>query len=350
MILHACRLPDRGVQSSLLSRAFRFADSILLAASRLPSIALAASVKILPRKLQRDQHMKNPGSDDPQVAGPRLKKNGLNDRRGGMKVVLALTGLGIAAASAMAFSSATQVHPRPHMAPPVIAPGKPFVDDLSRLDKAIWSVSGGWSNGSYMVNDWRRSQSVFDDGLVLTLEDLPGGISRYASGEVQSRTTYGHGYYEATMQAASGSGIVSGFFTYTGPPFGKPWNEIDVEILGKDTKAATLTYHNNGKSISHVVELDFDAASGLHHYAFDWQPGYIRWYIDGKLVREEVGSELPLPNEAQKIMMHLWGTDSNRDWTGPFDKGAVPTSMRFGCIAYSYSRPATDQCRGGKDR
>ncbi len=294
--------------------------------------------------------MDNPGFDDPRFAGPQLKKQGSTDRRRGMKVVLALTGLGVVAAGAMAFSSASQVTPPPRLGPPVIGPGKPFVDDLSRLDKSIWSVSDGWSNGSYMVNDWRRSQSVFDDGLALTLEDLPGGISRYASGEVQSRKTYGHGYYEATMQAASGSGIVSGFFTYTGPPFGKPWNEIDVEILGKDTKEATLTYFYDGKSISHVVELDFDAAAGLHHYAFDWQPGYIRWYIDGKLVYEAVGSELPLPNEPQKIMMHLWGTDTIRDWAGPFDRGAVPTSMRFGCIAYSHNRPATDQCRGVNER
>lgn len=294
--------------------------------------------------------MKNSSSGDPKFRGLQEKNGGLKRRKGGRKVIVASAGLGIAAASAMAFSSTSEFIPPPLPGPPVIGPGKPFVDDFSRFEKSIWSVSDGWSNGSYMVNDWRRSQSVFDNGLALKLEDRPGGISRYASGEVQSRTTYGHGYYEATMQAASGSGIISGFFTYTGPPFGKPWNEIDVEILGKNTQEATLSYFYNGKPLSHVVKLGFDAASGLHHYAFDWQPGYIRWYIDGKMVYEAVGSELPLPNEAQKIMMHLWGTDSIKEWAGPFDKRAVPTSMRFGCIAYSHNRPKTDRCRDGEDR
>jgi endo-1,3-1,4-beta-glycanase ExoK len=264
-----------------------------------------------------------------------------------MKAALTFTALGFAAASAMALSSVASVSPPPLRTSPVIGPGKPFVDDLSGLDQAIWSVSDGWSNGAYMVNDWRKTQTRFGKGLVLALEDRPGGISRYASGEVQSRDTFGHGYYEATMQAASGSGIISGFFTYTGPPFGKPWNEIDVEILGKNTREATLSYYYNGKSLSHVVALDFDAASGLHHYAFDWQPDYIRWYIDGRLVHEAVGSDLPLPNVSQKIMMHLWGTDSIKEWAGPFDARAIPTSMRFGCIAYSHSRPETDKCRGG---
>ncbi|NJS15444.1 MAG: family 16 glycosylhydrolase [Sphingopyxis sp.] len=206
-----------------------------------------------------------------------------------MKVALTFTALGFAAVSAMALSSVASVSPPPRQAPPVVGPGKPFVDDLSSLDQAIWSVSDGWSNGAYMVNDWRKAQTRFGKGLVLALEDRPGGISRYASGEVQSRDTFGHGYYEATMQAASGSGIISGFFTYTGPPFGKPWNEIDVEILGKNTRDATLSYYYNGKSLSHVVALDFDAASGLHHYAFDWQPDYIRWYIDGRLVLRSSG-------------------------------------------------------------
>lgn len=294
--------------------------------------------------------MYKPGSDDPRISGLQPNDRSLNERHRNTKVMLALAGVGFAAASAMAFSSASQDSPPARQSSAVTGSGTPFVDDFSRLDKSIWLVSDGWSNGSYMVNDWRGSQSVFDDGLTVKLEDRPGGISRYASGEVQSRATYGHGYYETTMQAASGSGIISGFFTYTGPPFGKPWNEIDVEILGKNTREALLTYFYNGKSISQVVKLDFDAATGLHHYAFDWQPGFIRWYIDGKLVHEATGSKMPLPNEAQKIMMHLWGTDSIKDWAGPFDRGAVPTRMRFGCIAYSHARPASDQCSSRNDR
>lgn len=265
--------------------------------------------------------------------------------RRNMRIALSLGAVGLAGASAIALSSVASFSPPPPPTPPVTGPGKPFVDEFSSLDQSIWSVSDGWSNGAYMVNDWRKAQSRFGNGLVLALEDRPGGINRYASGEVQSRKTYGHGYYEATMQAASGSGIISGFFTYTGPPFGKPWNEIDVEILGKNTREATLSYYYNGESLSHVVALTFDAATGLHHYAFDWQPEYIRWYVDGDLVHEVDGSKLPLPNEAQKIMVHLWGTDSIKEWAGPFDARAVPTRMSFGCIAYSDNRPSTDKCR-----
>lgn len=229
--------------------------------------------------------------------------------------------------------------------PPVTGSGKPFFDDLKTHDRQRWSISGGWSNGPYMLNDWRRSQTKIGNGMQLTIAPAIDGNTPYSSGEVQSRATYGHGYYEVTLRAAPGSGIVSGFFTYTGPPFGKPWNEIDVEILGKNTREAVLTYHLGGKSRSRTVKLPFNAAAGLHHYAFDWQPGYIRWYINGEQVHEETGSGLPLPNEPQKLMVHLWATGKSREWAGPFDPRAIPAQMQVGCIAYSASRKAGDQCR-----
>jgi endo-1,3-1,4-beta-glycanase ExoK len=229
--------------------------------------------------------------------------------------------------------------------PPVAGSGQPFVDRLVTHDKQRWSISGGWSNGPSMLNDWRRSQTQIGNGMRLVIGPAIDGKTAYSSGEVQSRATYGHGYYEATLQAASGSGIVNGFFTYTGPPFGRPWNEIDVEILGKNTREAVLTYHFSGKYRSRTVQLPFDSAAGLHHYAFDWQPGRIRWYIDGVQMHEATGEGLPLPNEPQKLMVNLWATDKSRDWAGPFDPRRIPAQMKVGCIAYSASRETGDQCR-----
>lgn len=264
-----------------------------------------------------------------------------------MKIILSLAGLGVIAASAMALSSAPQadmVQPKAPPARPVTGPGQPFVTEFGSVDTKIWAISDGWSNGPYMVNDWRKSQVQTDITLQLALERSTGGAQAYSSGEVQSKLTYGHGYYEATMQAARGSGIVTGFFTYTGPPFGRPWNEIDVEILGKNTREASLTYFYKGKSRSYTAKLDFDSADALHHYAFDWQPGYLRWYIDGKLAHAENGAELALPDEPQKIMMHLWGTERSKEWAGAFDPSAIPARMGIGCVAYSAQRPDVQKC------
>ncbi len=225
-----------------------------------------------------------------------------------------------------------------------IAGADPFVDRLDQLDDGLWAVSHGWKNGPYTVNDWRRENVKIDRGIELTLSARADDPTVFSSGEIQSHDTYGHGYFETSMQAARGSGIITGFFTYTGPPFGKPWNEIDIEILGSQPTKLAATYFRGDQKVSSMIELGFDASRGTHHYAFDWQPGWIRWFVDGQLVHEAMGDDLPLPNTQQKIMLHLWGTELLHEWAGRFNHHALPATARFHCIAYSSQRPARAAC------
>lgn len=219
-----------------------------------------------------------------------------------------------------------------------------FLDRFAALDAKRWAISDGWSNGNWMVNDWRKSQSRIAKGLRLTLARDVVPSRAFSSGEVQSRETYGHGYYEARLRAAPGSGVVTGFFTYTGPPFGKPWNEIDVEILGARPTKLFATYFYKGEKVGRAIELGFDATRASHTYAFDWQPGSIRWFVDGKLVHKAEGGELPIPDEQQKIMFHLWASQTLTDWAGEFDARSLPTTAVIECAAYSRNKPAEDRC------
>ncbi|WP_394810801.1 family 16 glycosylhydrolase [Bacillus halotolerans] len=54
-------------------------------------------------------------------------------------------------------------------------------------------------------------------------------------------STYGYGLYEVRMKPAKNVGIVSSFFTYTGPTDGTPWDEIGYRIFRKDTQRFNLT-------------------------------------------------------------------------------------------------------------
>jgi len=220
-----------------------------------------------------------------------------------------------------------------------------FVDRFRYHDTHRWAVSNGWRNGSYMVNDWRASQAHFGRGLELILEQRKSSLADFASGEVQSRDTYGYGYFETAMRTAPGSGVVSALFTYTGPTFGDPWNEIDIEVIGRNPHAVMFTYFNNGKKESKVVTLPFDTSQETHVYGFDWQPEYIRWYVDGQLMHEVRGTTIPLPTRRQKIMTQVWGSSTLTDWLGPFDAKTLPVRATFACVSYSASYQATGGCR-----
>lgn len=234
--------------------------------------------------------------------------------------------------------------PTPRVIPERIEGAEPFADGFDRLDRQIWSVSDGWRNGEWAINDWRRSQVRFDGKLHLILDRKHTNLAEFSGGEVQSRGKYGHGYYEVKMRAAPASGTVSGFFTYTGPSFGDPWDEIDVEILGAKPREVAFTYFRDGEKISYQHPLDFDATAAEHVYGFDWQPGYIRWYVDGKLAYEVTGEGLPLPIKQQKIMVSLWGSEQLRSWVGAFDPATLPTTMTVDCISFSADFASRPSC------
>lgn len=227
--------------------------------------------------------------------------------------------------------------------------GKPFRDTFGRFRRDRWQVSHGWRNGKYTVNDWRRSQAKFDDGLTMTLEPRLSDRADYAGAELQSRRRFGHGYFEVRMRAAKASGVVSAFFTYTGPPFGDPWNEIDVEILGAKPREVMFTYFRDGKKIEHIHQLGFDASADFHTYGFDWQPGHVRWYVDGELAHEASPSELALPNVNQKLMTSIWGSETLTEWVGPFDKAALPARMQVACISYAEDYASRRPCDTDED-
>ncbi|MFZ2031253.1 MAG: family 16 glycosylhydrolase [Vitreimonas sp.] len=223
--------------------------------------------------------------------------------------------------------------------------GVPFVDHFRRIDATRWRLSDGWSNGAWTANDWRALQvSSGANGASILLSARPDRQQPFSSGELQTHATYQRGYFEARLQAASGSGLVTGFFTFTRESDApSTWDEIDVEILGRDTRSVQLSYYRSGAKRFVVLPLGFDAAAGVHTYAFDWQARYIRWYIDGVMRHQESGDGLPLPLRAQRLYINLWNSSTLTDWVGPI-VGRGPWRTRVECVAQAESAPARPLC------
>lgn len=74
-------------------------------------------------------------------------------------------------------------------------------------------------------------------------------------------------------------------------PEERPWySEIDImEFLGHEPNVVYGTFHfhtfaGEKKSSSATVRGDVDLTKDFHLYALEWEPGEIRWYIDGKQI------------------------------------------------------------------
>ena len=200
--------------------------------------------------------------------------------------------------------------------------------------KADYEIANGWTNGSMFNCTWRNSSCTFEDGVMkLTIDkDTQGtGEIPYAGGEFRSRAFYGYGYYEVCMKPIKNDGVVSSFFTYTGPSDNNPWDEIDIEFLGKDTTKMQLNYFTDGRGEHEkIVNLGFDAAEDFHVYAFLWEEDSITWYVDGEQVHKAFTN---IPKTPSKIMMNVWPGTGVDGWLKAYD-GTTPITAEYKYFLY----------------
>ena len=213
--------------------------------------------------------------------------------------------------------------------------GASFVDEFDRLDTSFWYVSDGWSNGEHQNCTWSKRQVRLEGGkLLLGFEAAKAGERDYACGEIQTRARYGHGTYEVRMKAGEGSGRNSAFFTYIGPTDKKPHDEIDFEVLGKNPRQVQVNQYISAKGGNEkLVNLDASADATFIDYAFIWEAGRLRYFVNGELVHE-VTDAAKIPPSEQKIFLSFWGSDNLENWMGSFSYDG-PSVMEVERVAFT---------------
>ena len=94
--------------------------------------------------------------------------------------------------------------------------------DFSKGASNDFSISAGWSNGDPFNCSWSEDNVTFNDGKMQLTIDSMGDSEAYRGGEYRSKENYGYGLYEVSMKAIKNDGVVSSFFTYTGPSEDNP--------------------------------------------------------------------------------------------------------------------------------
>ncbi|WP_437585240.1 family 16 glycosylhydrolase [Sorangium sp. So ce1000] len=182
-------------------------------------------------------------------------------------------------------------------------------------------------------------------GLMLAAASLALAFSStavakpYKGAEVYSAQSSLQGRIEMRMRMARGSGILSTFFTYKNGSemSGAFWEEIDIEVFGKDnarswqsniitgmgTKTTSEQVHNAGVSL----------ADGYHTYALEWTPDYVSWSIDGREIRKSTGAQVTALKNPQSLRFNMWSSDAT-EWVGAFDDSVLPQHQFINWIKY----------------
>ena len=204
-----------------------------------------------------------------------------------------------------------------------------------------------WNSKYQLPNDqWRLRDDTFPSNLALftpkcvvatnnelqlTLREKKSAVRDYASGALASTNSFIYGEFMATLCPAKGSGLVTGLFLHRNSPY----QEIDIEFLGKDTtkmlinvffnpgiKGTKLEYGYRGTPV--IINLGFDAAKNFHEYTISWHRDAICWLVDGKEVfQRQSWGPTPIPNQPLEFNLNLWHSRSS-EFAGHLDASKIP--------------------------
>lgn len=197
----------------------------------------------------------------------------------------------------------------------------------------------GWVN--HELQEYTTSpENIFLRDGKLVLKPVKQSDGTYTSGRVstQGKRDFTYGIFEARLRVPRGKGFLPAFWlmTTSEEKFGQ-WprcGEIDImEVLGHDTKTnyATIHYgipHEQRQGKLELTEGDF--SEEFHTFALQWEPGLLRWYVDGAefyrenqwyCARENVG-KIPYPAPFNHDFYIILNLAVGGDWPGDPDESA----------------------------
>ncbi len=170
------------------------------------------------------------------------------------------------------------------------------------------------------------------------------GISKEFKGaEIYTKESWKYGKIDIRMRMATGGGILSTFFTYKdgSEKPGTYWEEIDIEVLGKNRAMVMQSNIITGNIRETSEELhrgDSSFADGYHTYTLEWTPEYVSWSIDGVEVRKSEGEQVKHLTNPQSFRMNIWIAEWV-DWVGEFLGGTMPQYQYVNWISYAKYTP-----------
>ena len=215
--------------------------------------------------------------------------------------------------------------------------------DGEKMDQSKWNYEPhepGWTNNE--LQEYTTStDNVFvrDGNLVLkAIKTEKDGKEYYTSGKVtgQNKTDFTYGKVVVSAKVPEGQGLWPAIWRMPKDEshYGQ-WpkcGEIDImEVLGNQTNIAYGTVHYGEPHAEQqgIYTLDKGTfADDFHEYSIEWEPGEMRWYIDGNLyntvndwytkVDGEEMKDYPAPfNQLFFIQMNL---AVGGDWPGNPDE------------------------------
>jgi licheninase len=193
------------------------------------------------------------------------------------------------------------------------------------------SIAGAARSGDFRdefttldARQWAKSQRPFGHGSIDPANvDVSGGnlrvklpANKLDGGEIRSTSLYRYGSFRARIKVADAPSSLTAFFLYKKPDYAQ---ELDIEIYNDSSRRVMFTTYAGGAQTNTVTTLlPFDATADFHEYAIEYDPGSVRFVVDG-VQMQSWSSGVP------RSSMYLY----TNAWFPSWLAGERPTTDRF---------------------
>ena len=209
--------------------------------------------------------------------------------------------------------------------------------DANTLDQSKWSFGFGWgTNSGSFIEKNRPSNLTFQNGFAVIKAESENNVYYSAAINTRNKMVLKRGYWEARIRVSQNvSGCIPAFWQKLNSDIWPP--EVDImEYFGaQKTQALTVHYKNQAgeNKQSGSSYNDGDMTTDFHVYGVEFNEQFLRWFTDGKMVREITLQSHPdffrqWTGEDKYTMLNIHLAD-NYAWLGKVDKSKLPIYMHI---------------------
>jgi beta-glucanase (GH16 family) len=217
----------------------------------------------------------------------------------------------------------------------VIAPGwgyPVFQDtfDGGSINQGAWEVANWAGSNNNELQYYHPNQVAVSGGSLRLRADRDPNWSfgrEYNSGLVRTWQEWSHGRFEVRAKVPNGTGFWPAIWLL---PRNASWpagGEIDImEARGDLPWRISSAVHwgwdvASHQYVSQAYESGANFQAGYHIYAAEWEPGTVRFYVDGVQHMTVYEPAVGIPWTPKSIVLNLavgGNYSGNPDWTTPF--------------------------------
>ncbi|NJB84663.1 beta-glucanase (GH16 family) [Lewinella marina] len=229
-------------------------------------------------------------------------------------------------------------------------PNLVWADEFSgnSLDQTKWNYQigdgcdlgiCGWGNNE--LQSYQQDNVVVSNGkLQITARKQRVRGSQYTSGRINTKgkADFAYGRFEASIKLPYGDGLWPAFWMLPTDEVYGGWpqsGEIDIMEFVASNPGQTLGYihygdpYPNNQSQGTTYRLgNGNFPDAYHEFALEWEPGEIRWFVDGVLFSRKTAADVaPYQWPFDQDFHFLLNVAVGGNLGGPVNNGMLPATM-----------------------